>query len=269
MSSPRPLAGCVVGISISESDDLHRLGFDRDEMNRCIVRLSESFLAAGARLAFGHDWRPGGVMEAVAALAVRHFDLGWDAKGHTISKDAPIINRVAPPDLPFLSEQENQSNPILRHLDGVVDARQVQLSASVGRKEALSLMRQQLAELCDVRLCLGGKITDFKGKLPGVIEEAFYTLALERPVFASGIFGGASILIAKAIDNNNSEDLRLPHSYDCHEEFALIKQNSHRLQPAMNQVDLKRLMNSFSIDECIELMLRGTIKWWNDRHARG
>jgi hypothetical protein len=138
MNSERPLSGCVIGISISESEEMDRLGFDRSEMNRCVVRLSESLLSAGARLAFGHDWRPGGVMEAVAALAVRYFNVQRDAEGQPVQREAPIINRVAPPDVPFLWRQREESsrpapessavptviNPMVRLLEGIVDAGQ-------------------------------------------------------------------------------------------------------------------------------------------------
>src|SRR4030088_181367 len=102
MKPERPLADCVVGISISESEEMVQLGFDRSEVNRCVVRLSESLLGAGARLAFGHDWRPGGVMEAVAALAVRYSSLAGDADGRLSERPAPSVSLVAPPDVPFL-----------------------------------------------------------------------------------------------------------------------------------------------------------------------
>jgi len=33
----RPLTGCIVGISTSESDELESLGFDRFELNRTVI----------------------------------------------------------------------------------------------------------------------------------------------------------------------------------------------------------------------------------------
>src|SRR5262249_51857710 len=103
MNAVRPLQNCVVGISISDSGEMERLGFDRAEVNRFTVRLTESLLAAGARVAFGHDWRPSGVMEAVAALAIQYFTKP-EKDAEASSKLPPIINRVAAPDVPYLQE---------------------------------------------------------------------------------------------------------------------------------------------------------------------
>src|SRR5258708_17916304 len=71
-SQARPLEGLTVGLSVSFGEDSTLHGFTEEEMNRAIVRLSDVLLSAGAQLVFGHDWRPGGVMSAVARLAVAH-----------------------------------------------------------------------------------------------------------------------------------------------------------------------------------------------------
>src|SRR5712691_9104568 len=207
----KPLAGCVVGISISESEEMERLGFDRREMNRCVVRLSELLLAAGARLAFGHDWRPGGVMEAVAALAVRYFNVRRNDEGRPLP-EAPIINRVDWMRQPFLAEVRRRDStvaeewpaeppPMARLLEGIVDARAARQPASGSSSheqavaDGLTEMRKELAELCHLRICLGGKVTGYSGRKPGIVEEAWLTLTRERPVLASTVFGGASRVV--------------------------------------------------------------------------
>ena len=42
---------------------------------------------------------------------------------------------------------------------------------------------------------LGGKHTGYLGKYPGLLEEAYYTLKEEKPLFLIGGFGGISKLI--------------------------------------------------------------------------
>lgn len=259
MSIVRPLAGCIVGISISETQEMERLGFDRSDMNRCVVRLSESLLAAGARVAFGHDWRPGGVMEAVAALAVRYGNVHRDREGRPARGDAPILNRVAPPDVPFLQQQREDNiaarpNPMARLLKGIVDTRQTYAPHGANRAEALSLLREELARLCHVRVCLGGKLSGFTGKIPGIIEEALGTLRERRPVFTSGIFGGASAMIVDALSGE-------PAYIDA-QEFAELRARAARLPRALSKAEEYRLWRSTSVEECVELILRGTMKWW-------
>src|SRR5262245_55063217 len=106
MKYKRPLHGCTVGISISPSDDAARLGFDNAEINRGVVLISEALLGAGARLAFGHDWRPGGVMEAVTGVAVRYFDPPMAPVADMSEMLPPIINLIAPPDSPYLAGKD-------------------------------------------------------------------------------------------------------------------------------------------------------------------
>jgi SLOG cluster2 len=279
MIPERPLAGCIVGISTSESEELESLGFDRFEVNRAVIRLSEALLGAGARLAFGHDWRPGGVMEAVAALAVRYFDLNPVNSG---PPPPPILNRVAPPDVPFLhSEGEarieagNTADPaqiLQTRLRGIVDAEQVKVPANVlegleGRKRALTALRQELAQICDARVCLGGKLTNFSGRMPGVVEEGVYTVALRRPLYVSEIFGGAAQTLANALDRPRAIfDFVPPQDESWRRwDFApgdslvwngLIAEESHRLR------------GSKSVDACIELIFRGVIRWWRENRRQ-
>ena len=70
MSAPdRPLRGCAVGLSISESDDSVTRGFPTEQVNRCTVQVVSALFGQGVAVVFGHDWRDDGVMEAVHAFA--------------------------------------------------------------------------------------------------------------------------------------------------------------------------------------------------------
>jgi len=264
-TSERPLAGCVVGISISESRDMERLGFVHSDMNRCVVRVSEALLAAGARLAFGHDWRPGGVMMAVAALAVRYFRLG-ELPGEKSGEPAPILNRVAPPDVPFLLQETSPGesaqsagapDPLIRMLKGIVDARQVAVPDGTDRPKALSFLRKELAELCDIRICLGGKIKkgEYTGAMPGIVEEALGALRNERPVLTSAIFGGASAFLVHAIQKGADgapEELR--------DQATEIRELWPRASRGLDPNEQPSLWKATSIDRCVELILRSAIQ---------
>ena len=264
-TTERPLAGCVVGISISESPDMARLGFAHSDLNRCVVRMSEALLAAGARIAFGHDWRPNGVMMAVAALAVRYFRLGPLLGDHE-NEPAPIINRVAPPDEPFLVPQIESGKPVepdaardslIRSLKGIVEARQISVPKETPRAAALSRLRVELAELCDIRICVGGKIRpgEYSGTMPGIVEEALGTLRKGRPVLASAIFGGASAFLVDAI--RNGPNTAYEHLRDQAEE---IEKRWPEAARAVDRAEQELLWEATSIDQCVEMMLRGAIK---------
>jgi hypothetical protein len=65
----RPLAGCIVNLSISESDDSAERGFPSWQVNRVTLQIVAALFGQGASVVFGHDWREDGVMQAVYGFA--------------------------------------------------------------------------------------------------------------------------------------------------------------------------------------------------------
>jgi len=52
-------------------------------------------------------------------------------------------------------------------------------------------MREQLLVRTQARIMLGGRTTGYKGKYPGLVEEALLTLQAGKPLYLMGGFGGA------------------------------------------------------------------------------
>lgn len=98
--------------------------------------------------------------------------------------------------------------------------------------------------------------------MPGVLEEAILTLRLGRPVLASAIFGGAAAFVGGllngdvTIDKAVSSDLKDPTA-----ELRTLTSNSG----AIPDLERQRLLKSRSIEECVELFLRGSINYWTKR----
>lgn len=249
----KPLAGCSIGVSISETEEIEDLGYKKDEINRCTVRLCEALLGAGASLVFGHDWRPGGVMEAITDLAIRHSRIN---SRETAAISAPITNLVAAPDTPFLAKPDlmtggaNRYAPLLR---GVIDARQVVSPGSQDRLASLSIMRRELASLCNIRICIGGRLRNFAGRMPGIIEEALYTSRHRRPTFSSAVFGGASGILAASLYDNA---LKLEESFA--KEVAEIAE----VQRFFFTDDYAQLACADSVESCVESALRCAVTSW-------
>jgi SLOG-like protein len=214
----RPLEGIRIGISVALGEDSAQYGIKQDEMNALILRLSEALLSAGACLVFGHDWRPKGVMSAVASLAVA-FDPGStasNAKGGI--RSSRITNLVAwdqMPELPLDLREDLEKRGILRvEQVNLPDELAVQfqwLGRRTMRAAALSILRQRLASICDARICLGGKYQKYEGFWPGILEESYLSATVKRsPVLLSGLLGGASELILRASKTNQWERLLMP-----------------------------------------------------------
>ena len=54
----------------------------------------------------------------------------------------------------------------------------------------------------DFRILAGGKVNDYKGKMPGVVEEAAIALEMDKPLYIIGAFGGAAREVARALSGD-------------------------------------------------------------------
>ncbi|HEX4966736.1 MAG TPA: hypothetical protein VF173_38350 [Thermoanaerobaculia bacterium] len=204
MKAARPLAGLRVGISVSNSADLEDRGFTPAGMNRLTVSLAGALLDAGATLAFGHDWRREGIMEAVCHAALDSFGCP--------EGDAPplILNLIPWPEktvvpagvlsrLPgLMAIEEAGLPPELREAGERVPTRDSEAWRDL-RARGLTYLRQRLTEVCEARVCLGGKESGYEGRYPGILEEALFALEAGQPLYLVGLLGGAALHLGQTI----------------------------------------------------------------------
>ena len=63
----------------------------------------------------------------------------------------------------------------------------------------LTAMRQTMRGDINARILLGGQVENYKGRMPGIAEEALLSLQSGQPVFLLGGFGGCARDIAEAL----------------------------------------------------------------------
>lgn len=206
--APRPLTGLTVGVSLSESADAQGRGFTSEQINRTTVQVVAGLLGQGVSIAFGHDWRPDGVMEVVHAFALQ-----VQQPADSAARRRPLITNLIPwPDKPYLREAERELLAgtlrvdraglpgdlmpfALQGLNGGTDSRIYRYL----RARGLTHLREQLSSLSAGRICLGGTTSRYAGRYPGVVEEAYLELTSGKPLFVSAVAGGASQQIIDAI----------------------------------------------------------------------
>ena len=74
------------------------------------------------------------------------------------------------------------------------------------RARGLTAMRRRMASDCSARVLLGGKVAGYGGAMPGIAEEALWTLAAEKPLYAIGGFGGCTRDLIHALESRQGED---------------------------------------------------------------
>jgi len=200
-----PLQGCYVGISVSESETSSAHGFPTTQVNRVTFDISAALLGQGARVVFGHDWRPDGVMEAIFRIALLMAPEVPPTDGE------PAMQNLLPwpPERLYLGGEEQN------RLSHVLKIRQLRLPEELSeysegdlkdgplkkylRARGLTYLRHELNEHVSARLCFGGRTSDYQGRYPGIFEEAYFAVKAKKPLYLAGSFGGATMLLIDAI----------------------------------------------------------------------
>ncbi|MDF1811571.1 MAG: hypothetical protein P1V20_05140 [Verrucomicrobiales bacterium] len=205
-----------IGISITEFDGyLNTIG-----VNKLTLHAVERIFSHGGTVAFGHDWRKGGVMEAVYDSMRRSQSVvSKDPKRIRIYNKVPRLGHAKEPEggslqkalrsleveyaeLPELTERD-ESEKAPEPEDLIREFTKISAEYPDFRKGwnalVLSEMRIQLVELCTARICIGGKIEKATGAMSGIFEEAVLTIVAGQPLYLCGHWKGATGAICEIL----------------------------------------------------------------------
>ncbi len=263
LTDSRRYVGLSFGLSISApdfSDDLQRVS--DDDANRLTFQEAGHVLLEGGRLILGHRWKRGGIMDHLASKA-RDLRAWRDA---SLPSPAVILNVIAWPDAP----PEATDSAAQRLISGgILDVRQippagidvsnVDTKSDFGkfcRIRALTAMRKTLAELTDIRICLGGGANKPDRRLSGILEEAMLTVRAGKPLYLISAIGGVSRLIAdvilqRRISEQDQQHFATPEPARALMEQFIAQHSYHSFEgPSIlgdNQFDALRYFQSLDI----------------------
>jgi len=215
----RPSHVETITVSISESDDVRRYGLSMAHFATLTDEIHLYLLLAGLKVAYGGALK--GDFSAASNFTLRLFELVRGYSGLAEGVNAPPLNKailnVAPwplwldygesewtmfsgdvanyeagprPDLPW---SEDKLFPLTRK------GRKLGSDTTKRRyawARGLAAMRERITALSQARLVIGGRLTRFAGMVPGVVEEAWLSLAQKKPLYVVGAFGGAARAVA-------------------------------------------------------------------------
>ncbi len=78
-------------------------------------------------------------------------------------------------------------------------------------------MRRNMNEILDARVVLGGRVSGFSGKYPGILEEVHLSLTQgtrPKPVYLLGAFGGCADLVGRAVRGEPVEEFSLDYQLE-------------------------------------------------------
>jgi hypothetical protein len=197
--SPNALEGINVGISVSDSADLARLGLTARHCEVAVAELARAILLAGGGITYGGRLRPEGFTQILIDEVRRYAD-GRSAL--TVCLAEPEHRKFDDDELKEIDRRFGSSAALVC-LDAQGEVVQIRHrpppdSASDPRG-AFSALRRYITAFTDARVVVGGRLGDYAGAMPGVIEEAVLSVRQRQPLYVAGGFGGAAAAIARVL----------------------------------------------------------------------
>lgn len=241
----------VVGVSVSDPGEveLERRGLIADHTKHAFVEIARQILAAGGSLAYGGHLEAEGYTATLIALL------------RTYSKaDRPSLERVRQ----YLARPiwEKLTPPQRKDLATYTTWIKVPAVGEGDDRAALAreytAMRVRMTEDIDARIVMGGKVSGYTGRWPGIVEEAYLALAAGRPLYVAGGLGGAAARVADLLRGAWPDDLV--------EEADVPGPTANELRAVFFEADLRNrldedenalLMKTADLDLMVALILRG------------
>ena len=263
--APRPIA-----VSISESPDMGVYGLSRGHLREALADFAMHLLASGDDLAYGGDLREKGFTELLFDLVARY------RRPDELRTRPPVTNYLAwPVHISMTGEELCQLEADLRGTaclailsqDGsrltMAERQALERREPVGREwnEGLATMRKAMLAETDARVILGGQVEGYKGRMPGVAEEALLSLRTGQALFVVGGFGGCTRDIAETLA------LVEPWAGSRHQwpgREAFREWCAGDLQNGLSEDENRVLARTSYVDEAVDLVLRGLRGLRND-----
>lgn len=198
------LSNVRLGISVSESADLARLGLLEIHFRLALGEIARCVLVSGGHLAYGGHLEPGGY----TAFLVRELEryarrdrplricLAWTehrkmavAELHEEERSLALFGEIV-----CLDPEGKVIDPAADRPEG-----QAPEADEDVRRKSLTGLRRYMTEHTHGRILIGGKREGFQGEMPGVLEEALFSFEAKKPVYLAGGFGGITSDIAQAV----------------------------------------------------------------------
>ena len=201
-----------MGISVSSSPDLERLGLLETHFRVVIGEITRSVLLAGGGLIYGGHLEQGGYTTFVLRELQRYARrdrpllacLSWDTQQGLSSEQIEDF-RSQLGLFGYLVCLDQDGRPLPMNADAAPERESSgRTGESPGvaadiRRRSLTGFRRYMSGQQVGRVFLGGRRTGFKGNMPGLLEELLLALERNQPVYLAGGFGGMTFDVARIL----------------------------------------------------------------------
>lgn len=247
----------TIGISISESEKMEARGLSTDHLKDVMVEAARYLLASGYSLAYGGDIHYTAGFNFAMLLKEMVMTYRADYKG----ENAMVTNYVAFPIFKAISTVlEAELIDVVRFMripppkelsvnenddwQRILKAETVEDQYLFAR--CLTEMRIAMNKAIDARIILGGKQMGYKGRYPGLVEEALIAMTSDKPVFIIGAFGGCAASIIQALLGETPETLTTGYQYKAAPYKTLANYYKQQDEEAANEINYEKLVGFFN-----------------------
>ncbi len=259
-----------IAVSVSENEELEQLGLSNQHLKDIMIEVARYLMANGGTLLYGGHLNNEGFTKLFAELSYQYKFLS--------DTSFRFVNYFPFPNSNSLTKEmkadfvKQQVEPVIieypKHLGEVDNNRQYDPFNNIEDKfifsECFSDMRNIMAQNSHARIVVGGKQSKFLGYLPGIVEETYFSLKANKPVYVIGGFGGAAKSLAKVICDELPKELTNEFQYtdevlqkfkNEYEARASVPIDYDKLIDFFKQFNLETFseLNGLSIDENLVL----------------
>lgn len=287
---PTLLKDKKIGLSISDSEDLARLGYSKAHLTDAKIEIARHLLSIGAILMYGGDLRDNGYTRTLFELVESY------KPGEIVEERLSLINYLGWPLHDTLTDElrASLSQRIKFELPGLPSDLPVNLNPKKYLEpktpkeyytwaRTMTSMRKEMTKNNHARIVMGGKSLGFKGKYPGIVEEVYLSIKAKKPTYLIGAYGGITIDVIAALSGKQPE--RLTEKYQLSSKLAIenvayfnnnkpkgteaINYNKlveffnesgiNSLNNGLTEEENKKLFKTIHIPEMVSLILKGMV----------
>lgn len=214
------LHGKRIAISVSKNEELEQLGLSDQHLKDISIEIARYLIVNGATMLYGGDLRDKGYTRIFSELSYQYKFLSDKERRFVNYFPFPNYLKVSIDDRANFIEQQVEPKIIAipKHLGNIDTERKYEPLKSVEDmfiySECFADMRVIMANESDARILLGGKLKNYLGYFPGIIEEAFQTMQANKPIYLLGGFGGAAKSLIKVILGYRPKELSNEFQFD-------------------------------------------------------
>lgn len=242
-----------IAISVSVNEDLYELGFSEQHLNDISLEIARYILINNGVALYCGDLREGGFTKYFTDLSIQYKkpddevnrfknyfaypykkNLTRDVLIDFKSKKIDVVTMPPPSNTTYDDKKKYDVNNILEDRFTYC--------------ECFRELRDRVSKESDARIIIGGKVENYLGYIPGILEEALYSFIENKPVYIIGGFGGAAKEIVNILEGKEAKEFSNDRQYS--NDFLIQFKNyiSDKYPFYDYDVILDRL-RSFTIDE--------------------